>query len=488
MMTPDHEELLTLAETINVLGISKQTLYRMMDRGALKGVKVGRQWRFRQADLDAYLNRGPAAQAVTTASADLVDDELAFFYGQVQQPVPALTGDLDPADEKLVLLVNSLFLLAIAQRASDIHLEPLRDAGVVRIRIDGVLHEARRMPADVFRGVIVRLKIMCNMNLEIIGAPQDGRIQIRANQRAFDLRMNIIPAVFGESAVLRILDQSSVLIGLEKLEFFPDDEARLRHWCGLPSGLLLFTGPTGSGKTTTMYSCLQTVQAETRKVLTIEDPVEYLLPGIVQSAVNRRNNYTFVTALRAFLRQDPDVIMVGEVRDRETLEIAIQAALTGHLLLTTLHTRDAVEALTRMVDIGAEPFLIASSVAGILAQRLARKLCSACKQPAMLPKAVLDDVCARAAAGGFTAPNDVVFYQAVGCDQCAHRGFRGRTALYELLEMTPAVRDAFLSKAPKADIVAAAVAEGMHTLFADGIRKAAAGMTTIEEVLRVVAS
>lgn len=488
MMTPEHEELLTLAETLNVLGVSKQTLYRLMERGALKGVKVGRQWRFRQADLDTYLNRGPAAQAVATAPVDQIDDELAFLYGQLNLPMPALPGELDPADEKLVLLVNGLFLLAISQRASDIHLEPLRDAGIARIRIDGVLQEIRRMPGDVFRGIIMRLKIMSDMALEINNLPQDGRIKVRAQQKDFDLRMSIIPAIFGESAVLRILDQSSVLIGLEKLGFMPDEEARLRNLCHKPNGLLIFTGPTGSGKTTSMYSCLMTMNADASKILTIEDPVEYLLPGIVQSAVNMRNGYTFAAALRAFLRQDPDVVMTGETRDRDTLYICIQAALTGHLTLTSLHTQDAAAALTRMVDIGAEPFLVASSTAGVLAQRLVRQLCPDCKQPVELPKAALDDLRAKAKAGGYILPKDAVFYQAVGCDKCSRRGFRGRTGLFELLEMTAAVREAFLGKAPKEELIAAAVKDGMTTLLADGIRKAAAGITTVEEVLRVVAA
>ncbi len=488
MMTAEHTELLTLAETLAVLGISKQTLYRMMERGAIKGIKVGRQWRFRQADLDAYLNRGPAAQAVASAPANLLDEELAFVYGQLGRPVPARDDMLDLAEAQIVLLVNGYIALAIAQSASDIHLEPLRDAGVVRIRIDGVLHTLRRMPADVFRGMIVRLKMMSNLNLEISGTPQDGRVRLSIAQRDYDLRMSVIPAVFGESAVLRILDQNSVLIGLERMEFMADDLARLQRWCGKASGMLLFTGPTGSGKTTTMYSCLSRMHAEACKILTIEDPVEFLLPGIVQTAVNMRNGYTFPTALRAFLRQDPDVLMIGETRDRDTLYITIQAALTGHLVLSTLHTQDAADALTRMVDIGAEPFLIASSVAGILAQRLARQLCPACKQPVALPAAALVDVRTQAAAGGFIVPADAVFYQAVGCDQCARRGFRGRIGLYELLEMTLAVRDAFLNKAPKAELVAAAVGDGMHTLLADGIRKAAAGLTTVEEVLRVVAS
>lgn len=488
MMTPEHEELFTLAETLKVLGVSKQTLYRLMERGALKGVKVGRQWRFRQADLDAYLNRGPAAQAVTTAPADVIDEELAFIYGQLNQAIPALPGELDPADEKIVLLVGGLFQLALTLGASDIHLEPGRETGVARIRIDGVLHDVRRLPADVFRAMLVRVKIMSDMNLDVTGTPQDGRIHVNVADRKYDIRVSVIPAVFGESAVLRILDQSSVLIGLEKLGFMDDDRERLRRLCHKPNGLLIFTGPTGSGKTTTMYSCLMEMNAETSKILTIEDPVEYLLPGIVQTAVNVRNGYTFVSGLRAFLRQDPDVLMIGEVRDRDTLLISIQAALTGHLVITSLHTQDAADALTRMVDLGAEPFLVASSVAGIMAQRLARKLCQHCKQSAELPKAVLDDVRAKALAGGYAIPKDAVFYQAVGCEQCGQRGFRGRTGIFEVLEMTPAVREAFLNKAPKEELVAVAVKDGTHTLLADGIRKATEGITTVEEVLRVVAS
>ncbi len=350
-----------------------------------------------------------------------------------------------------------------------------------------MLHELRRLPIEVFRGVLLRVKIMAGMSMEASGVPQDGRIRLNIEGREIDLRVSLIPTVFGESTVVRILDQTTVLLGLERLHFMPDDLARLESWLHKPSGMIIATGPTGSGKTTTLYSCLQRINATTKKILTIEDPVEYLLPGVVQSAVNVRNGYLFPYALRAFLRQDPDVILVGEVRDRETLLVAIQAALTGHLLLTTLHTQGAVEALARMVDIGAEPFLVTNSVVGILAQRLPRMLCPECKQPRPVPEAMLIDVAAKAQAGGFTIPPDAVFYGPVGCPQCGQRGYRGRLALYELLEMSPAVNEAFLSNATREQITATAVAEGMHTLFADGIRKAAEGITSIEEVMRVLA-
>ncbi len=329
---------------------------------------------------------------------------------------------------------------------------------------------------------------MAALNLDVTGVPQDGRIRLNVLQREFDLRVSVIPTVFGESAVMRILDQDTVLLGLEKLGMTADGEARLRQLLAKPNGLFIATGPTGSGRTTTLYSCLLTMPADATKILTIEDPVEYLLPGIVQTGVNARNNFTFAVALRAFLRQDPDTILIGELRDRDTLLVAIQAALTGHLVLTTLHTNSATDALTRLVDIGAESFLVASSVAGVIAQRLIRQLCPACKTPVTLPAAALGDIRARAAAGGYALPEKVTFQQAVGCDQCAGRGYRGRVGLFELLEMTPAVREAFLAHAPKDEIVALAVKDGMRTLFADGMRKAAEGITTVEEVMRVAAN
>ncbi len=493
---PAEVDLLTLAETTEFLGISKQTLYRMMERMDIRGIKVGRQWRFRKGDLTAFLQRGPQASVLVNASPDAVDEELAFFAGELAKlgetsaladTAAPMTGDdaLDLAEGKIVKLAGQMFALAIRSGASDIHLEAERQAARLRIRIDGVLCEVRKLPRDVYDALAVRLKTMANMNLEERRLPQDGRIQLDIGGRKFDMRQSLVPSIFGESFVIRILDQTSVLIGLERLGILPDDQERLLRLLHLPQGLVIGTGPTGSGKTTTMYSALNALNRPELKILTIEDPVEYAMPGLTQVAVNARAGLTFTTGMRSFLRQDPDILFAGEVRDRDTLEIAIQAALTGHLMLTTLHTEDAVSVLQRMEDIGIEPFLITAALAGVVAQRLARKLCEHCKAPMAMPPAARARIVELAARGGYAVPKDAVFYQAVGCEQCAQRGFRGRTGLFEVMDFTPALREAFLVKAPKADLVALAVQGGMHTLVADGIRKAAAGVTTLEEVLRV---
>ncbi len=323
------------------------------------------------------------------------------------------------------------------------------------------------------------------MNIDERSLPQDGRAHLRFEERDYDMRVNVMPTFFGESAVMRILNQGSVLIGLTRLGFAEEDQARLEGWLRIPAGLILVSGPTGSGKTTTVYSCLSKIASPERNTLTTEDPVEYLLPFTRQTGVNRRSGLTFPVALRAFLRQDPDIIFVGEIRDLEMAEIIMQAAVTGHLVFSTLHTNDAASALTRLIDMGVEPFMVGSATHGIIAQRLLRMICPHCKEPVAASAETLAHVRELALQGGYALPDNVQFYRGAGCEQCFRRGYRGRTGLFSLLEMTTAMSGAVMRRAAPAELTRIAVQEGMHTLFADGIRKAVEGQTTLDEVFRV---
>jgi type IV pilus assembly protein PilB len=381
----------------------------------------------------------------------------------------------------IIRVVNVIIQTAIKERASDIHIEPDRRGVRVRYRIDGVLHERMNIPKYVHAPLISRIKIMADMNIAERRVPLDGRIHVRHEGKDYDLRVSTLPTVFGEKAVMRILDQSSVLIGLTKLGMFPEVQAEVETVIVQPNGMFLSTGPTGSGKTTTQYAILNKINSVEKNIITIEDPVEYQLPGINQVHVNRKAGLTFANAMRHFLRQDPDIIMVGEIRDLETAEIAVQAALTGHLVLSTLHTNDAPSAVTRLVDMGVEPFLISASVAAVLAQRLARKICPNCKEQYRPPMEALTRVGFRVAEA-----EDVVFYRGRGCEQCMHTGYYGRTGIFELMLMNEEIQDLVVKRAPLSEVVEAAIANGMKTLKQDGFEKVIEGITTIEEVMRVV--
>ena len=381
----------------------------------------------------------------------------------------------------IIRVVNVVIQQAIKDRASDIHVEPDRRGVRIRYRIDGVLHEVMRVPKYVHAPLVSRIKIMADMNIAERRIPQDGRIHIRHEGKDYDLRVSSLPTVFGEKVVMRILDQSSVLIGLNKLGMLGETQAQLESVIVQPNGMILSTGPTGSGKTTTQYSILNKINSVEKNILTIEDPVEYQLPGLSQVHVNRKAGLTFASAMRSFLRQDPDIIMVGEIRDLETAETAVQASLTGHLVLSTLHTNDAPSAITRLMDMGVEPFLIASSIVGILAQRLARRICQNCKEPYKPPAEALHRV-------GFNVDDmeNVVFYRGRGCKQCRHTGYRGRNGIFEMLLVNEEVADLTVKRAPLSEIRAAALAGGMKTLKMDGFQKVLEGMTTVEEIMRVI--
>ncbi|MDH7482572.1 MAG: ATPase, T2SS/T4P/T4SS family [Armatimonadota bacterium] len=382
----------------------------------------------------------------------------------------------------IIRAANTIIQQAIQQEASDIHVEPDRRHVRVRYRLDGVLHEEMTLPKYIQAPLISRFKIMAEMNIAERRVPQDGRIAVRANGKDYDLRVSCLPTIYGEKIVCRILDKSSVLIGLNKLGFSPESLARLEELIVQPNGMVLSTGPTGSGKTTTQYSVLHKINSVAKNIITIEDPVEYQLPGISQVQVNVKAGLTFATALRAFLRQDPDIIMVGEMRDLETAEIAVEAALTGHLVLSTLHTNNAPSAVIRMVDMGVEPYLISATVIGVLAQRLARKVCQNCKEPYQVRASEL-----RVLGYPVEDKNEMItLYRGRGCEVCRHTGFKGRIGIFELMCVNDEIAELIVRRAPLADIREAAKANGMKELREDGLDKVLQGITTPEEVKAVV--
>ncbi len=381
----------------------------------------------------------------------------------------------------VVRLVNLIVSQAIGDSASDIHMEPHRRSVQVRYRIDGILHDVMTPPKTLQAAIVSRIKIMANLDIAERRIPQDGRIHVVIENKEYDLRVSTLPTVFGEKVVMRILDQSSTRLGLNKLGF---TSATLEIWEGMsskPYGMILVSGPTGSGKTTTLYSTLHKINTTDKNILTVEDPVEYQLPRVNQVQVNPKAGLTFANGLRSFLRQDPDIIMVGEIRDKETAEIAIQASLTGHLVLSTIHTNDAPSAATRLVDMGVEPFLISSSVIGVLAQRLTRTICAYCKEAYTPPVEALHRLGLRPEEG-----EEIVFYRGRGCDRCKGSGYKGRLGIFELMPMSELVRELVLKGASADQIREQAIAEGMKTLADDGILKVLEGVTTIDELLRVV--
>jgi len=380
----------------------------------------------------------------------------------------------------IVKLVNQIIFHAISDRASDIHIEPWPKEVVVRYRMDGILHEIMRVPKHLLAPMVSRIKIMSALDIAERRKPQDGKIHLKYEGRDFDLRVSTIPTVNGEKVVMRILDKSSVQLGLDRLGFMPDIKEKLEWLVSKPYGMLLVTGPTGSGKSTTLYACLNKLNNGSVNISTVEDPVEYQIQGINQVQVNPKAGVTFASALRAFLRQDPDIIMVGEIRDHETAQIAVEAALTGHFVLSTLHTNDAASAATRLIEMGIEPFLVASAVVGVLAQRLARTICSNCKEPYVPPKEALKDI------GLAYTEEEIVFYKGRGCDVCKGSGYKGRTGIHELLIVTDKVREVILRRGSSNEIKRAALEDGFKTLQDDAIRKVIAGIVTVEEALRVV--
>jgi general secretion pathway protein E len=424
----------------------------------------------RASDMEAALDRlyGAPEQGERDASEDEADE-----------------SDLErlkdlASDAPIVRAVNNLITRAAEARASDIHIEPTEDSLQIRFRIDGILREQEPLPSHLKSAFISRIKVMANLNIAERRLPQDGRLRLAVRGQEIDFRVATSPTIHGETVVLRILDRSNLALEFSTLGF--DDEllAAYKHVLHLPHGILLVTGPTGSGKTTTLYASLNALNTPERKILTIEDPIEYRMPGINQTQVKPQIGLSFAAALRSFLRQDPDVMMVGEIRDLETAQVAIQSALTGHMILSTLHTNSAASSVTRLIDMGVEPFLITSTLNAVMAQRLVRKLCERCRIAEPATESTL------AALGPAVSQGEPIsFYQSRGCDACGHSGFRGRIALFELLTMDDEIVRLVLGRAEAREIQRAAIDAGMRTMLADGVLKARSGSTTLEEVLRV---
>ena len=386
------------------------------------------------------------------------------------------------ADAGVIKLVQELIEQAIRHRASDIHLEPLGQRFRVRCRVDGVLLELADPPKRLQQALISRLKIMANISIAEKRLPQDGRMQIRHAGRSLDLRASTLPTVHGESMVLRILDGADLRPGLTELGLMPDDRAALEQLIAKPNGLVLATGPTGSGKTTTLYACLQQLNQTDHKIITVEDPVEYRLSGINQVAVRRESGLTYSSALRAMLRQAPNTVMVGEIRDQETAEIALHASLTGHLVFSTLHTNDATGAVARLLDLGVKPFLLAGALRAVLAQRLVRKICSQCRQPVIPTAEELAQLRLEPQLGGLST-----IMRGAGCPACLGTGYHGRLGIFELLVLDDEISQLIHERPGSARLREWARGRGMRTLREDGARKAIAGLTTIEEVVSMTA-
>ncbi|MGH2636653.1 MAG: GspE/PulE family protein [Actinomycetota bacterium] len=430
------------------------------------------------------------------ATANDVEQAIAKFSGMGDQVEALATeaveamdtdadlGDVEAAveDAPIVKLVQAIMTQAVADRASDVHIEPSEKDVRVRFRVDGVLHEVMHSPKSIQNGLISRLKVMADLNIAEKRVPQDGRISMRVNTKQLDLRLATLPTVYGEKIVIRILDKSNAMLQLSDLGFLDDAYKRYEQEFRNPYGAILVTGPTGSGKSTSLYATLNILNSPDKHIVTVEDPVEYRLAGVNQIQVNPKAGLTFASALRSILRADPDIILIGEIRDRETAMIAVESALTGHLVLSSLHTNDAPSAVTRLIEMEVETFLVASAVDCVVAQRLARKLCERCNEPyEPEPAELLEAGLPESRLG---EPGD--FRRSVGCQACSNTGYRGRLGLYEVMPMSEEIERLTVDRASSETIRAVAIEQGMQTLRDDGLEKARAGQTSIEEIARVV--
>lgn len=436
---------------------------------------------------------------------DIIDQDSESLSETAKSEQVEESGDIKSLekvaeDVPVIRIVDTLLKHAVLQQASDIHIEPTEREVVVRYRIDGVLHDAMSLPRSVHQGLVARIKVLSNLKLDEHRLPQDGRFKIDAEGYKISFRVSILPIFDGEKIVMRLLDESAKGLTLEKIGFEGRDLEIMHREVKKPNGMILVTGPTGSGKTTTLYTVVDILNTPEVNISTVEDPVEYRMQRINQTQVSSKIGMTFAAALRSLLRQDPDIIMVGEIRDGETMEIALHAAMTGHLVLSTLHTNSAVATIPRMIDMGAEPFLVASTLNVIVAQRLVRRLCPDCRKPFVMTKEELSTLkdnfnleemlkILKASSAGrkqeIRSWEDVNFFKAQGCGRCSNEGYRGRSGIFEVLEVTDAMERLIVESASSEEMEKLSRAEGMHTMIEDGIIKAALGMTSIEEVLRV---
>jgi type IV pilus assembly protein PilB len=435
-------------------------------------------------DLSAAIDRFYGAKEPLRHSIGSLSQEFAAVSSaSFERPAPGRAAAANALDERAaptVRLVNLLVSEAVERGASDVHIEPQREGVHVRFRVDGMLVDAPAPPKRMLPAVVSRIKVLSDLDISESRVPQDGRFAFTVGKREVDIRVSVVPTVHGENVVLRIMDHENRHADLDRIGLSPHDARRIEEMIAYPHGLVLVTGPTGSGKTSTLYAALSRINSIDRHIVTIEDPVEYHIDLVRQIQVNAKAGLTFANGLRAILRHDPDVIMVGEIRDPETADIAVQSALTGHLVFSTLHTNDAVGALTRLVDLGVEPFLVASATVGVVAQRLVRVLCPECREPVVIgpETAAALDVSTRLPLGSAT-------YRARGCLSCRESGYRGRIGIFETLRVTPRLRELLLAKAPPAAQREEGERDGMRQLRDDGVEKALQGVTSLEEVLRV---
>jgi len=463
-------------------GVLKVVMANPDDRQVIDALRVATS-----ADIEIY-----------TCDKDIVSDYISKFYGQKTDNINSIIEDIressfefiteeeedvghlkDLASEApIIRLVNLLITRAVESRASDIHIEPFEDELKVRYRIDGVLHEVESTPKRLQPAIVSRIKIMAKLNIAERRLPQDGRIKLRVGEREVDLRVSTIPVLHGESVVMRILHKEGIVIDLDKLGFPLDTLSEFNKLIKKPNGIILVTGPTGSGKTTTLYGALDKINSPDKKIITVEDPIEYQLKGINQIQVKPKIGLNFANTLRHIVRQDPDIIMIGEIRDLETAEIAIQSALTGHLVFSTLHTNDAPSAITRLVDMGVEDFLLSSTILGVLAQRLVRIICPSCKE-------TISSLMDREELKRFGIGDDIATYRGRGCEVCAFTGYYGRTGIFELMVVDDEIRKLILKGSDANQLRETAKRQGMRSLIEDGLSKVKAGITTMSEVLRV---
>ncbi|HOX09003.1 MAG TPA: type II secretion system ATPase GspE [Candidatus Omnitrophota bacterium] len=434
------------------------------------------------------------------ASDEEIKEQIQRYYGSEGETIQDVLGvfgekmELAPVGEEVndiatlqelasrapvIKLLNMILLQGVKEKASDIHFEPFEQDYRIRYRVDGVLYEVARPPKNLSLGLSSRIKVMANLDIAERRLPQDGRIMVTIEGKSVDLRISTLPTIFGESVVMRVLDRTTVSLSIDEVGMLDDTKKKIRSIIQKPNGIFLATGPTGCGKTTTLYGCMKEINKIEYKVITTEDPVEYDLKGVIQVPINAKIGLTFASSLRHILRQDPDIIMVGEIRDADTAQIAIQASLTGHLVFSTLHTNDAAGTITRLVDMGVEPFLVTSTLEAVLAQRLVRKICTFCKEEYTPEPEIIEDLGIK--------PEEIKshkFYKGAGCVKCNNSGYKGRTGIYELLILNENIRQLVIERAHTALIKNAAVEAGMKTLLQDGLEKINAGITSVEEVLK----